>query len=157
MIRNGDILLDRGTKWIDKEIKKFEHNQYSHAAGIVNENEIIEADGIRQVGYNALDYYDNKADIFTCEVLTENQREEIVRYVKSKVGSHFDYALVLIEAVRYLFHIILPYKEKMNFRICSTLWADAYKHVGIDLCPGIKYPSPADLSQSKLLKKICSI
>ena len=100
--------------------------------------------------------YKWKADIFTCDTLTEKERMDIAKYVRSQIGTTYDFLLLFLEAIRYTFHVMLPYKEYNNY-ICSTLWADAYKSTGVDLCPGIKYPSPEDLSQSKLLRKVGTV
>ncbi|HEY5523971.1 MAG TPA: hypothetical protein VIK26_01400, partial [Clostridium sp.] len=88
--------------------------------------------------------------------LTDEQRAGIVKYVENEVGSHYDWVLLFLEFIRYAFHIMLPYKKEFHSHICSTLWADAYRSGGVDLCPNIKYPSPKDLSESKLLAKVSS-
>jgi len=152
----GDLVLVRGIGIVSDIIEDIEHSSYSHSAGIVSDGTIIEAQGFQITNYVPLSKYKGMADIFTCDILTDKQREEIVEYVRKEVGSHYDWLLLLLEGIRYLFHIIIPYKEHKN-RICSTLWNDAYKSVGVDLCPNIKYPSPADLSKSKLLRKVDSI
>ncbi|UOF88862.1 hypothetical protein LSG31_13020 [Fodinisporobacter ferrooxydans] len=154
-LRPGDLVFVRGTTWFEKAIEDITSSQYSHVAGIVKENELIEAQGFRKTGYQGLDCYYGQSDIFTCAGLSDEQRQAIIECVLSEVGTRYDYILILWEAVRYLLHKVFPYKETKR-RICSTLWADAYKAAGIDLCPGIRYPSPEDLAQSKLLKKIGS-
>lgn len=156
-IKFGDLILERGTGPISEAIEQISHSPYSHVAGYVKDNELIEANGFRKIGYQALDYYAGKADVFSCESLTDEQRSQIVDYVKNEVGGHYDYVLLVWEFLRYVFNLILPYKEAKTVRICSTLWADAYRSVGIDLCPGIKYPSPGDLAESKLLRNMGSI
>lgn len=156
-IRSADLILVKGTGWISKTIKDVGRSLYSHVAGIVKENELMEAQGFKRTGYQVLDYYAGRADVFTCDELTEVQRRLILECVKQEVGGNYDYLLLAWEFLRYVFNLILPYKEGRTRRICSTLWADAYRSVGIDLCPGIKYPSPADVAQSKLLRKIGSL
>lgn len=153
----GDICLDKGSGLLSKAIEEFEHSKYSHATAYVDNNLLIEAEGFETTGAVAIEKYHGQLDIFSHDDLTEQQREGIKKYLESQVGSHYDYLLILIEAIRYGLHIVLPYREPFKSHICSTLVADAYKLVGIDLCPGIKYPSPGDLSQSKLLKLIESV
>jgi hypothetical protein len=89
--------------------------------------------------------------------LTDNARNTILLYLDKQVGSHYDWILLGLEGIRYIFHFMPFYKEPFYSHICSTLVSDAYKKAGINLCPGIIYPSPKDLSQSKLLRKIKSI
>jgi uncharacterized protein YycO len=154
--RLGDLIIVKGLTWIGKEIESITKSEYSHIAGLVKTNELIEAAGFRKTGYQGLDYYAGLADIFICPSVTEEQREIIVNYTIQEVGSQYDYLLILWEAIRYMTHVLLPYTE-MKSRICSTLWSDAYLAAGIDLCPGVKYPSPGDLAKSKSLVKIAPL
>ncbi|MED1205038.1 hypothetical protein [Heyndrickxia acidicola] len=154
--RLGDLIVVKGLTWIGIEIESITKSEYSHVAGVVKPNELIEAAGFRKTGYQGLDYYQGMADIFICPSITDEQRGIIVDYAIQQVGGRYDYLLILWEAVRYVTHVLLPYKE-MKSRICSTLWSDAYLAAGIDLCPGIKYPSPADLAVSKSLIKIAPL
>lgn len=154
-IKPGDILLEFGSGLIGGAIDRITHSKYSHAAGIVKTNELIEANW-QGVQWQALDYYAGCADIFTCDVLTDQQREQIQVLAIREVGDPYDYPLLFWQFLRYRFNLRLPYREG-KARECSVLWARLYRQVGVDLCPGIEYPSPADLSQSKLLRKIGSI
>ena len=153
----GDIGLDKGIGWISKTIEEFEHSQYSHATAYIGDGLLIEADGFDPTGDVPITKYKNQLDIYTCDSLTEVQRHGIYDFLEEQRGTRYDFLLLVIEAIRYGLHVILPYKEPFRSHICSTLVADAYKEVNVDLCPGIKYPSPADLSNSKLLKKIESL
>jgi hypothetical protein len=150
----GDICLEKGTGLISKVIEECENSKYSHATTYIGYDNLIEAEGFERTGAVPIEKYKGQLDIYTCDSLTDAQREGIKQYLSKQVGSHYDYLLLLVEAIRYIFHVVLPYKEPFKSHICSTLVADSYKSVGIDLCPGIKYPSPADLSNSKLLRKI---
>lgn len=153
----GDIVLVKGEDCLSEVIQDIQDSIYSHAAEIVKENEIVEARGFEATGYDGLHKYKGKADIFTCDILNDEQRDVIVKYVENEVGGHYDWVLLFLEFIRYVFHIMLPYKKPFHSHICSTLCSDAYRSVGVDLCPGIKYPSPKDLSESKLLRKVISI
>lgn len=156
-LKLGDLILERGTGPISEAIEQISHSPYSHVAGYVKDNELIEANGFRRIGYQVLDFYIGRVDVFRCSGLTDGLRSQIVDYAKNEIGGHYDYFLLGWEYLRYVFHLILPYKEPTATRICSTLWSDAYRSVGIDLCPGIKFPSPGDLAESRLLQKIGSI
>lgn len=153
----GDLILEKGTDLISDAIEDISQSIYSHTAGLVKENILIEARGLSKIGYQALDYYAGRADVYTCDDLTDEQRKAIVDYVTEKVGGHYDYVLLAWEFIRYEFQLVLPYHEGKMERICSTLWADAYREAGIDLCPGVKFPSPGDLGNSKLLRKVESL
>lgn len=152
-IKPADLILVKGRDCLSYVIEDVEKSPYSHAAGVVKENELIEAQGFKRIGYQGIDYYDGQYDVFTCDLLTDEQRKEIAEYAKKQVGKRYDYLLLIWEFIRYEFGLMLPYRNTQSV-ICSELWSDAYQSVGIDLCPGIRYPSPADLAESKLLRKV---
>lgn len=156
-IRMSDLILVHGGAEISRDIEWITHSPYSHVAGIVKPNELVEAQLFRKTGYQALDYYKGSTEVFTCDSLTELQRIQIVRYVKHLVGSHYSLLLIGWELIRYIFGPLLMPKVSWDPIICSTLWVFAYRSVGIDLCPGIRFPSPGDVANSKLLRKIGSL
>jgi uncharacterized protein YycO len=147
----GDIVLVYGRGFEGDVIDYVEHSKYAHTAGFVAADKLVEINTIK-TEYVDMSMYKGTADVFTCDTLTDEQRDLIAIYIISQLGTHYDWILSFLEGIRYIFHVMLPYKEFHN-HICSTLWNDAYKSVGIDLCPNIKDPSPADLSGSKLLRK----
>ncbi|GIM47050.1 hypothetical protein DNHGIG_25990 [Collibacillus ludicampi] len=155
VIRPGDLIFVGGSDLLGRIIEEVTDSPYCHVAGLVKENELIEAQGFRKTGYQGLDYYAGRADVYTCDSLTNEQIKEIVEYVTDFVGTRYDYLLLAWEWARYKLHRVWPYKETKT-RICSTLWADAYREAGVDLCPGIIYPTPGDLAKSSLLRKVCS-
>lgn len=156
-MRPGDLILVKGTEWISRAIEEVENSPYSHVAGYIGHDEIIEAEGFRATGYAPVNNYKGCADVFRCDSLTAEQRKQIQDSAAWQVGGRYDYVLLFVELIRYWFGVLLPYREPPDARICSVLWAGIYRDAGIDLCPGIKYPSPADVAQSKLLRKIGSI
>lgn len=155
-LRIGDLILVKGTGLISEAIEHVEDSPYSHVAGYVGHDELIEAEGFQRTGYAPVSKYKGCADVFRFG-LAPSTRDRIVELAKWSIGGHYDYALLFVELIRYWFGVMVPYREPPNARICSVLWAGIYRDVGIDLCAGIRYPSPADISQSKLLVKIGSI
>lgn len=154
-VRPGDIILVRGSTLIDRLIKAVTGSVYTHVAGVIKSDEVIDILPFTEAGYKSLYIYAGKADVFTCDTLTDKQRKNVVDYVRKRIGIKYDYALLVWEASRYMFHWDWPYKNS-NSGICSTLWADAYRHAGVNLCPNISFPSPVDLAKSKILRKECS-
>jgi len=149
--RVGDLILCKNGTILDRIIERIEDDSiYYHTAGIVDSHRTVEAiwSGVH---YAKIADYTN-CDFFTCDILTDDQRLQIIKYVEERIGLPYDYELLLWEASRYLLHIVWPYVEYKKV-ICSMLWYEAYKSVGIDLTTGIEYPSPADLSNSKLLRR----
>ena len=147
----GDIVLVYGKGFEGDVIDAVEHSKYAHTAGFVATDKLVEINTIK-TEYVDMGMFKGNADVFTCDILTDEQRDLIAIYIISQLGTHYDWILLFLEGIRYIFHVMLPYRE-FHKHICSTLWNDAYKSVGIDLCPNINYPSPADLSESKLLRK----
>lgn len=149
-----DLILVRGQGFVSSSIEEITHSPYSHVCGYIGNNTLVEAEGFEKTGQVSISKYDsNDYDVYRCDGLTDNQKEGILRYITNQIGGHYDYFLLIIELFRYLFHLALPYKEPYKSNIYSSLWAMAYRSIGIDLCPN-KYPSPADVSESKLLRKI---
>jgi hypothetical protein len=156
-IKLGDLILVRGNEGLSYEIEWITRSPYSHVAGVVKPNELIEAQAFRKTGYQALDYYAGCADLFTCDAATDEQRLQMVANIERFIGSHYSYLLIGWELIRYAFGVMLMPKKSWDPIICSTLWVvEGYRHVGIDLCPGIRFPSPADIANSNLLRKISS-
>lgn len=156
-----DLILVKGSRqsFVSREIEDITNSPYSHVAGVVtlDGKTIVEAEGFQKTGQVPLSKYNiNDYDVYRFEGLTETQRDLILGYVNGRLGGHYDYFLLVVEFFRYVFHKVLPYKEPFGYTICSSLWYDAFKSAGIDLCPDIdsKYASPKDVSESKLLKKI---
>lgn len=154
-LKLGDLILVRGHGIISRAIEQIENNPFSHTAGLVKPNELIEANW-QGVQWQALDIYAGRADIFRSPFLTPEKRAQIPSLAIAELHNPYDYPLLGWQLFRYWLHIKLPYSEGKK-RECSTLWARIYKELGIDLCPGIEFPSPADLAQSKLLEKVGSL
>lgn len=154
-IRPGDILLIRGNTWIDKVIQSVTGSSYTHVAGVVEPDKAIEILPFKKTRYQNLSIYNGRAEVFTCDNLTNEQRQKIVDHVVGELGTRYDYKLLLWEASRYLLNWVWPYKaDDSNSNLCSTLWANAYRKAGVDLCPNLPYPSPGDLGISTILEKI---
>lgn len=151
MLRPADLILVKGTGFIDSEIEKISRSPYSHVAGVVDDKLLIEAQGFTKTRYQSLNFYKNY-DVFTCDELTDEQRIGIVNFAKNQIGTHYNYALIGWELIRYETDLFLP-MPKIHEYICSTLWSDAYKSEGIELVSDVKYPSPGDLPLSTKLRK----
>lgn len=156
-IRPADLILVRGEDLIGNTIELITRSPYSHVAGVVGYKTLIEAQAFRKTGRQSLDFYSSQAEVFTCDELTDEQRALIVAEVWKHYGSRYSYLMLLWELLRYTFGIvIMPWKDWQPI-ICSTLWVNAYRAAGVDLCPDIRFPTPADLADSKLLRRVGSI
>ncbi|KPV43350.1 hypothetical protein [Alicyclobacillus ferrooxydans] len=156
MLQPGDLVFIRGTEGLAGPIKKFTRSPYTHIAGLAIDGELIESQALRRTGYQSLETYRGVADVYTCKVLSPEQRHQIVDFVKREVGGKYDYFLFGWLAFRSLLGNAMPSYFGSKRHICTTLWADAYKQVGIELCPHTPYPTPGELSASKLLQHVGS-
>lgn len=130
----ADLVFVRGTRWLDFPVKLVIQSQYTHVAGYVGMGKLIEAQGLRKTGYEPLTTYKDAADVFRYPHLNTRQRQQIMDYVHKEIGGRYDYFLIGWEAFKHIFGLALPY-AKSKARICSTLWSDAFKAAGVDLCP----------------------
>lgn len=147
-----DLILVRGKGFLNEEIKEITHSTYSHVAGVVLGNMIVEAQGFSKVRVQSLEAYAGSYDVYRYEGLTNEQALNILKYVRKQVGKRYSYLLFLWEFFHYAFGLKIPNLGKQL--ICSTLWTRTFKKAGIKLCPGIRYPSPAEIAKSKLLRKV---
>lgn len=152
----GDLIFIRGTQGIAGPIKKLTRSPYTHIAGVVLDDTLIESQGMRRTGYQAVDTYRGVSDVYTCASLSMHQRNEVIKFVTGQMGTKYDYLLIGWLAVRLIFGDIIPFRASSKRQICTTLWADAYKAAGVELCPGIEHPTPGELAQSKYLKYVGS-
>ncbi|MFX4303132.1 hypothetical protein ACOJUR_12870 [Alicyclobacillus tolerans] len=150
------MIFIRGTQGLAGPIRKITRSPYTHIAGLAHPEQVIESQALRITGYEHVQTYKGVADVYRCEELTDRQRKEIVEFARSKIGTRYDYLLFFWLAGRHLLGQSVPLIASQKRRICTTLWADAYRSVGIDLCPGIEYPTPGELANSQWLKKVDS-
>lgn len=155
-IKPADLILVRGTEGAAFIIESLTQSPYSHVAGLVKPNELIEAQTFRKTGYQGLDIYDGCSDVFTCDQLTDDQRHQIVKFVTDQVGTGYSYRLLGWELEHYILHIDSNFVPNGKYD-CSTLWCEAYRSVGIDPCPGIRFATPGDLGRSVAFRKAGSI
>lgn len=159
VLKPADLVFVRGTDWISREIEEVTHNTYSHVAIATDSwdpaKKLIEAQGFRPVGYQRTDAYKGMCDVYRNPLLVDKERICIVQNAREHLGERYDYPLIAIELIRYTFGITLPWYEYHSV-ICSTLAAIAYRKYGLDPCPGIKNPSPADEATSRMFCKVGS-
>lgn len=157
-LQTGDLLFVRGDDFISDSIEVISGSAYSHVAIIVDDKTVIEAQGFRKVGFQPIEKYRGRGDVLTFkDGLTHDQRQKILDFAESKIGSRYSYPLILWKAMQYLLKIMWVYKAKPDEFICSTLARDAYLAAGIDLTVKQTYPSPGDLVRGGQLVKIGEI
>ncbi len=157
-MKPGDLIFIRGTQGIAAPIQKITHSPYTHIAGLLPDNRVFESQALRRTGPQPLETYRGVSDVYTCPELTASERDAIVRAVMQWIGTRYDYGLFGSLAVRHIFGdtVPIPLVASKRRHICTTLWTQAYRAVGIDLCPGIEYPTPGELAKSPVLKFVGS-
>lgn len=155
--QKADLIMIRGQSLISQTIEQLSNSPYSHSAIVVKNNELIEANGFRKTGYQALHYYKGSGDIYTCDQLSNEDRIQIAKYLQKQIGTRYDYKLLFWEFIRLGLGLVLPYKNTQSV-ICSELARDAFLYgAEIDLTPNIKYPTPDEISKSFKLRYVGSL
>jgi uncharacterized protein YycO len=150
----GDIVVVHGTSLIGLGIEMITHSYASHVAIVVDpkNEQLIEADGFRTVGYQLLNEYRDQSLILRHPSITSKQQADIVSFLQSHMGDSYDYLAILQEFERYVLHVP-PQEEREGVFICSTLVSHAYLHAGIRLTDTV-LPSPDDILESNQLIQV---
>jgi len=149
----GDILACRDEdSLISEAICLITNSYYSHVGIIISNTQIVESDGVSGfVRYRDIEDYRGKAVIYTCDSLSDKQRQDIVYFAKKEVGRRYDRLLLLWLFVKYVFRLKLPYINDSSM-ICSELVNKIFKSsIGIRLSKK-RFPIPDDVINSKLLR-----
>lgn len=152
--RPADLVFVKGCGPLSTEIERISGSSYSHVAGIVKPNELVEAQALRATGYQALDTYAGEYDIYTCDSLTDDERAAIVKWAIGQIGTPYNYADIGWEYFHYQFHMNLPSLSDRCYD-CSDLWREAYqKSSSVNLRSDLEHVSPGDLALDKQLRKV---
>lgn len=144
MLQVGDLIFVRGEDIISDVINWAEHGKYSHVAIYVGDGQVIEAQGGRRISLAPLSNY-RKYDVGKVD-MTDQQREDLIKYAMTQRGLPYDWLLIFIIAVRLLFRINIPYIER-SARICATFARDCFEHVSITLTDIVNC-TPEELGES---------
>lgn len=152
----GDVLFLWGDGIIKSSIELITHGGAYHCAIFVDNETLVEAQGMMKSSTSPLSDYLNsndKLEVWRDTTLTEHEREQIVKYALNHLGTEYDYLAILAELMRYEFGIALDDYNEGKRRICSSFVNDCAKSVKKDWS-NVHIPSPADLLNSGKLKRI---
>lgn len=153
-IQKLDLLLVTGSSILDRAIEDISHSEFSHCAGFVDDGHtLIEAQGFRRVGYQNPEVYRGHGVVYRSFKMKPHYAAYGAADATRYIGKHYSYALIAWEFVRYELGVLLPF-WRHNPIICSTLWQDVYRDIGIELCPKVRFASPGDLAESRLLMPV---
>lgn len=147
-MRIGDIILVRDDEILGQLIDWAESGIYSHVAIYIGDEKIIEAQGLKVVGITSLDTYPFY-DVGSVD-LSDEEREDLVRYALTQIGTRYDWLLIFLLFLRLKLHINVPYKKRSR-TICSTFVRDCFLHSGIKLTD-IENCTPQEIANSPELK-----
>lgn len=141
------ILLFYGRGVISTLIRWQSRGQYSHAALLMPDGQIVESWQGAGVRTKILSDWEG-VHRFDVPSMTTDQWDEAIAYALDKVGSGYDYLGVL----RFISRRPSPDNERW---FCSELVFSAFRYVGVDLLNRIDpwAVSPGMLSYSPLLKR----
>jgi cell wall-associated NlpC family hydrolase len=123
-MRPGDLIFVEGRGLVATLIKWVTKSKYSHVAVYVGDGKVIEAQGFRRVGFQALSFYSGQYDIqplprsVTHEGLCAGMHWLLLQ--RGRPYSYWDDFVILL---RCLFGINLPWHEGVSI-ICSRLARD---------------------------------
>jgi len=125
----ADIMACYGNSFLDKLIQIITNSKVSHIAIKVDEEHMIESvgSGVRLSLVSSKTYYNLR-----CLELTEEQRDLIIDFVNNKLGTKFDFKLMLGIGLNRVFGWNTIWDNKDKY-ICIELIIQAYKSIGIEL------------------------
>jgi hypothetical protein len=118
----GDLLFIHDTNFIAREIEEVTHSKYSHVCIYVGNDKVVEAQGLRRVGYAPLSKYSDKYDVIP---LNLNKFDFVKGYLwlKLQFGRKYDYWDIIVLWLRCRFKLHIPWHEGKRI-ICSRLGRD---------------------------------
>lgn len=150
----ADIVLVRGSSWVDQEIETITHSVYSHCALAIGGNTLIEAQYPHKVRLVNAHEYDGCAEVMRYRYLPYSKRLEVVAKADTYLGRHYSLYLIFLEFLRYEFGWTPVYRGQDV--ICSLLVADAFRGARLPFCDGIPYPAPGDCAEDEHMEYVGS-
>jgi uncharacterized protein YycO len=144
------VSLHKAHGFFDKLIKWQTRSEYSHAAILLSENEIVEARGLHGVRQLSEFHFkkNEEIDIYSVEV-TDEQAAKITSFVNAQLGKAYDWTMVIRFVTRKQATL-----GSINRWFCSEIIYAAFEQAGVDLLQQTEpwEVSPGLLSRSPLLK-----
>ncbi|AEO93471.1 enoyl-CoA hydratase/carnithine racemase-like [Bacillus phage G] len=154
-LQPGDIVLIRGKSFISKFVRFFTKSEYTHAAMMISERHMIEANFNKKVNIVNFKYNPETMEIYRYkEDLTKEQQIVIVQSSYEMLNKYYDYLQVIFYMIEYF--IGKRYDRMFNlqsFIICSEIIDRAYSEIEINLVEKSNM-TPGDLVMSKEIKRI---
>lgn len=150
-VRDGDIVLVRSRWWLRWLAR------YDHAALLYSRNPRLEGEarhwytvesgfsGVRDWPFPQTRAYDVYRPLCLPSVAYD-----AISWAMTQRGQ--PYAWWHLPAV--IWRMLRKRVEVAQARVCSELVVDAFRSVGLDLCPGLPSPTPDDIAESKRVVEV---
>lgn len=166
LIKNGDVLLYRGTGLTSNLIQKISGSPYSHVGIAAWWNDrlmVLEAVGkgvVASTLSDNLQRYHGGVDYFWCkENIAEDKRITMVQFAQAQLGKEYNRLQVLVSGISAALGLSLKdeegrFKHAAGKYFCSEYVADIYHQANLDLAMDMKSKktSPDAIAQSPMLK-----
>lgn len=145
LIKNGDVLLYRGTGWMSWLIQKVTRSPYSHAGVAAWWNTrlmVLEAVGKGVVASplsENLKRYHGRVDYFWCATaIADPQRTQMLDFAQMQLGKEYNLMQVIMNGVRTLLGVRIKnrkgrFKHAAGTYFCSQYVSDVYCQANVDL------------------------
>jgi hypothetical protein len=164
-IKNGDVIMYKGTKILPRLIRWLMGSPYSHAGIAVwwNERLMVMEAAMRGVMISplSLTIYRHKGSVewFSCKKeISKEDRLKMVIFAQEELGKSYARWKSLLFGLKVLFKRDLGKKDELrmeNKLFCSQYVAQIYNSIGLDLKKNRedRFMSPGDIARSPLLEK----
>lgn len=146
MLEAADILLVNDNGVLGTSVDVVSDSPWSHAAIVVDPDGgmAIDARPFSKISTRAIKQFNKHALVLRHPSLNQNQKIQIIDYVKAQLNKEYDYVAIVDELLRYGFGISAKREASHERFICSTLITSAYLNAGIRLTDE-PIASPEDL------------
>lgn len=159
-IKDGDILLYKGTALPSRIIRMVTKSEYSHAGIAAKWNnrhmvmEVTHKGVIATTLARNIRHYKGDVEWFSSKKdISKAKRDTMIKFAQEQLGNEYDFLQLLRIGIKLLFKKVINVKDERL--ICSEFVAEMYSQVGIDLKKGASdaFTTPSDISRSAMLER----
>ncbi|GAB7389279.1 hypothetical protein BSNK01_31170 [Bacillaceae bacterium] len=153
-LQHFDLIFVKGDSLVSRVIQKVTKSPYSHVAIVLDEYHVAETNWKSQLKIRHITYSRGLFDVYRFyRAFTEEEIRLMNAFLFEKLSTPYDAIQSITNGLYLLIGLpILDAPDRMN---CSETADKMFHAAGIDLVPqALGKVTPADLAQSKLLKKL---
>ncbi len=149
----GDIILESGKKLHSKAIQVYTKSRYSHAMICLTNTSLFHAEKQGVFSLNPqriLVEEENDLKVLRpIKKLTVVESKEIVKFLRSKVGTLYSVKEAIISGKRRR-----PENSQSQMQFCSRLAAQAYSYIGYKVVENPDFCKPVELENSNFFEEV---